>query len=62
MNHHVRPTRVVTLDGVFQRDPETGLYEPWEPDEETRLPIWLGIGVPVAATWVALTWLVWALL
>lgn len=27
------------------------------PEEETRYPIWLGICVPVLATWVVVGWL-----
>lgn len=53
-------TRVVTRWGIFERDPVTGFYEPFHP-EETHYPIWLGIGIPVIASWVIVIWFCLAL-
>lgn len=36
---------IATLDGIFERDPATGLYQPYEPETRWRLS-WLLYGWP----------------
>lgn len=63
MNAHIGKTsRIATLEGVFERNPKTGLYEPWEP--ETRWPLWRGMLPLIFLSWgiiglVCVAWRAW---
>ena len=58
MNMHVgKPSTIATTDGIFVLDSH-GFYVPYTP-EETRWPIWLGIGLPVLAAWALIAGAAW---